>query len=1207
VDAAIKIQSWRRGELARRSVERRRSTSSRLRATIGPALFASFAPTSGRLESATLRRFAEMVGYDATDDEWKLCFETLCSERDWPPSKGPNEAEFVDWLGAFPDEEIVHVADALLRTRDKGLGEWTGASQEARFRKVWEKSGETADDVENLKNQLYDLRRCLADRGVLSCQGNQQPQEAGRPSPKTTNPATPRRPSRRSQSKPNRADAANKMDRPPGSPRTPRKIIKSSLGRRGPKWNPITKDCWPKQPEKPKLVMSVARAPSNSAFSPEDEYISDDVTQMPIQLDLTQLPAVIRPGWVTRTIRPGTSGEEDEFFMVTLNSGPGGNIGACLRSTDDGQLQVLSLEADGLLAAWNITHPDKAVCAGDIIVNINGGGGSAEVLLDRLKTGHRLNIRMQRANYPDRVVVVQVKKSPSAGLGLIIDHSCLEGLLITGVTADGLVAGWNLANKEEAIGPGDIIKQVNDTQGTNIELVTTIAAAKQDLRLTIERSFLNGEGLMAMAAQGPKARPRATRTNDGIDTSDKFGRGTYSVAVSVADRNAQELGLRLVGNYLQAPRPRPPASRGDALLGVTISALRVGGRLAAWNGSRAGRSIASGDRVLAVNGEVGRSEVLKGLCKGSRQLELTLTSSTTVQAEYEVHVDWSMSSHLGISVDMSEAARLIIVEIAAEGLIQVWNSQPELQHQVQPGDSISSVNGIRGTPFELLAALRSPGQRLVLHMKRVEWDRFKVWKHLLRACQQRFRRKGSSPTATSPTANSNLEHRRSINPNAPLVASAATSVASTPRAGKEDLADDEEQKQTLNFVVNIDRSNRARMGLNIDCTRDVPIVTGIVSGGLFEGWNLAGAGTSVLPGDLVTSVNGVTFKHHARMLQELRQAPKLRLTFQRMPVVSAFYTVVLDKEKNPSQSLGLEIDNSEEDRLLVASVLTGGQISAWNAENEGEEVTPGDEIIEVNGVKNDILKMMAHLKFTKSLVIGMRRSYKHRVARLLHTIFEKYEPTAHPLQEVRSLRRGTTSVPNVTAEEEGSAFGLAPYMPAEAFARPSLMSLHSVKVTSRLLELVHEEPLDRQGVVHLLAKGAETNAANDEGVRALHIAAIRGDPDLCTLLLSAHADPNARDEAGQTPLFFAKNVATCEVLRGAGASLSTRNNRGQLALHVLAANGFEESLRWLALKLPDLCHAVDNFGAQWCFYARRSGMEEDVVKKIRGKMYRRST
>mmetsp|Transcript_112501 Transcript_112501/g.325043 ORF Transcript_112501/g.325043 Transcript_112501/m.325043 type:complete len:153 (-) Transcript_112501:164-622(-) len=43
-------------------------------------------------------------------------------------------------------------------------------------------------------------------------------------------------------------------------------------------------------------------------------------------------------------------------------------------------LRVNRVRSDGLIAAWNLSHPDQAVCVGDLIVEINGETRSVDAM-----------------------------------------------------------------------------------------------------------------------------------------------------------------------------------------------------------------------------------------------------------------------------------------------------------------------------------------------------------------------------------------------------------------------------------------------------------------------------------------------------------------------------------------------------------------------------------------------------------------------------------------------------------------------------------------------------------------------------------------------------------------------------------------------------------------------------------------------------------
>ena len=101
---------------------------------------------------------------------------------------------------------------------------------------------------------------------------------------------------------------------------------------------------------------------------------------------------------------------------------------------------------------------------------------------------------------------------------------------------------------------------------------------------------------------------------------------------------------------------------------------------------------------------------------------------------------------------------------------------------------------------------------------------------------------------------------------------------------------------------------------------------------------------------------------------------------------------------------------------------------------------------------------------------------------------------------------------------------------------------------------------DTEEVRQLLASGADVNAAQGDGMTALHWAAERGDADLAATLLTAGANPEAVTRIGQyTPLHLAARNggdAIVSLLLADGADVERRtSNSGSTALHLAASSG----------------------------------------------------
>jgi len=137
----------------------------------------------------------------------------------------------------------------------------------------------------------------------------------------------------------------------------------------------------------------------------------------------------------------------------------------------------------------------------------------------------------------------------------------------------------------------------------------------------------------------------------------------------------------------------------------------------------------------------------------------------------------------------------------------------------------------------------------------------------------------------------------------------------------------------------------------------------------------------------------------------------------------------------------------------------------------------------------------------------------------------------------------------------------------------------------------------------LLLASADPNEMNGKGVSLLHRVAYDGHLDGIKLLIDATADPNALDQHGQTPLFFAPNKAVCAALVNVGADVNAVNLKGQSALHLAGRAGLSEVLACIcpltAKKVPEL---RDVHGATAGYYARHAGIPQDWL--IRHKLMR---
>src|SRR5215471_21242144 len=108
---------------------------------------------------------------------------------------------------------------------------------------------------------------------------------------------------------------------------------------------------------------------------------------------------------------------------------------------------------------------------------------------------------------------------------------------------------------------------------------------------------------------------------------------------------------------------------------------------------------------------------------------------------------------------------------------------------------------------------------------------------------------------------------------------------------------------------------------------------------------------------------------------------------------------------------------------------------------------------------------------------------------------------------------------------------------------------------------------DKEAVRALLKQAADVNAAQGDGMTALHWAALNGDAELAQLLLYAGANTRATTRiGGYTPLFMAaKNgaVAVVDVLLKAGSDSNAKGSDGLTPLMMAAMSGNRETVRLL--------------------------------------------
>ena len=74
---------------------------------------------------------------------------------------------------------------------------------------------------------------------------------------------------------------------------------------------------------------------------------------------------------------------------------------------------------------------------------------------------------------------------------------------------------------------------------------------------------------------------------------------------------------------------------------------------------------------------------------------------------------------------------------------------------------------------------------------------------------------------------------------------------------------------------------------------------------------------------------------------------------------------IITLDKSNGERLGMDVDH-EDGRTLAVDAITGGLIEKWNAENPLKALRPKDRIVEVNGMRGDVLQLVDECKKPKA-------------------------------------------------------------------------------------------------------------------------------------------------------------------------------------------------------------------------------------------------
>ena len=139
-----------------------------------------------------------------------------------------------------------------------------------------------------------------------------------------------------------------------------------------------------------------------------------------------------------------------------------------------------------------------------------------------------------------------------------------------------------------------------------------------------------------------------------------------------------------------------------------------------------------------------------------------------------------------------------------------------------------------------------------------------------------------------------------------------------------------------------------------------------------------------------------------------------------------------------------------------------------------------------------------------------------------------------------------------------------------------------------------------EGVVRAaLEQGADVNAAQGDGMTALHWAALRGDAEVVRMLLAAGADVNATTRLnGHTPLLLAAeegHAAVLTPLLQAGADANDRTANGTSALMFAAGSGNLEAVDILLARGGEVNARESIMGLTAAMFAAAAGRATGIL------------
>ncbi|HUQ88735.1 MAG TPA: ankyrin repeat domain-containing protein, partial [Vicinamibacterales bacterium] len=170
---------------------------------------------------------------------------------------------------------------------------------------------------------------------------------------------------------------------------------------------------------------------------------------------------------------------------------------------------------------------------------------------------------------------------------------------------------------------------------------------------------------------------------------------------------------------------------------------------------------------------------------------------------------------------------------------------------------------------------------------------------------------------------------------------------------------------------------------------------------------------------------------------------------------------------------------------------------------------------------------------------------------------------------MKKLNRALALIVAVMLASSLQASGPSDIADAARLRADDVQSGASARLAEASFNSIAEAAQNKNAVVvkKLLKDGADVNAAQGDGMTALHWAALNGDAELASMLLYAGANVGAKTRlGGYTPLHLAAQIGNASVIAplvAAGAQVGAVTATGATALMQAAHSGSTDSVRIL--------------------------------------------